>query len=149
MNAITWVIQFILFSLFGALLSFGPVGLWITGRKNNFDCRWKSYRNWKCSLSYHFPSAYNRRIWRISVLQSSFERNGERFCWSGICQPQSRWRWLWLSRRRTTWSKWGFWRLRRLWRRTAGRSQSKTRRLPGVRRSGILTFMIKINHSDL
>ena len=33
MNAVTWVIQFIIFSLLGAILSFSPVGLWISGRK--------------------------------------------------------------------------------------------------------------------
>ena len=42
MNAITWVIQFIIFSLLGAILSFSPVGLWISGRKISVEYRWRN-----------------------------------------------------------------------------------------------------------
>ena len=32
MNALAWVVQYIIFALICALYSFSPVGLWITGR---------------------------------------------------------------------------------------------------------------------
>jgi len=43
MNAITWVIQFIIFVLLAAILSFSPVGLWISGRKYLNECRWSKW----------------------------------------------------------------------------------------------------------
>lgn len=42
MESATWIVQYIIFAFFCALISFDPVGLWITGRNIKINCRWSS-----------------------------------------------------------------------------------------------------------